>query len=250
MVSLRKASLLAISSLSITLTTQPKFTDYLPFSLFKSKKIEINQGQQLLDAVRTNEPEEKIMALIEDGADINYQDKNGATALMVSTLSGNLELTKTLLDKSADPNLQGKIVGLSPIILAVHNNNDVPMAQLLLEKNANPNLKTYIGFTALMYAVLNGNTQMVDLLISKGANVNDQEFIAGLTSLIIAIANKNTELTDILLANGADVKIKDKSGQNAINYAKETKAKEIIDLVVPEGYVEPQEAETIDSTEQ
>lgn len=236
MVKFKKASLLTLSLLSLTATTTlPKLADYIPFKWLGFMKTQKNpMGKDFLEAVRDKASQETIMKYIEDGIDVNFQDKNGATALMISTLYGDLELTQMLLEKGANPNLQGKVVGLTPIILAVHNSNDVQMATLLLENGADPNLKTYIGFTTLMYSILNKNIEMTKLLLSYKANVNDQEFIAGLTPIIIAVANNDLVLTKLLLEHDADITIKDKSEKNAIDYAKETKSKEIIDLIVPE----------------
>lgn len=58
----------------------------------------------------------------------------------------------------------------SPLLHAARANN-LPMARLLLEFNAQVNLPNNRGMTALMYAARNGNIELVRLLLNKGADV-------------------------------------------------------------------------------
>ena len=57
---------------------------------------------------------------------------------------------------------------------------------------------------ALLGAVIKGRGQIVELLISKGADINEPD-AAGMTPLTMAIHKNNQALADVLLSQGADV---------------------------------------------
>ncbi|MCZ6903099.1 MAG: ankyrin repeat domain-containing protein [Rickettsia endosymbiont of Ixodes persulcatus] len=48
---------------------------------------------------------EKVIELLENGADINFQECTGNTAFHYSTMNNNFPMTQLLLDKGADPNI-------------------------------------------------------------------------------------------------------------------------------------------------
>ena len=49
-----------------------------------------------------------IKLLIDSGIEINAQDKNGYTALMEATISGNYETVKLLIESGADINIKNE----------------------------------------------------------------------------------------------------------------------------------------------
>ena len=51
--------------------------------------------------------------LIDNGADVNAQEKNGGTALMLASSNGHTDIAKLLIDKGADVNAQ-RDPGYSP----------------------------------------------------------------------------------------------------------------------------------------
>jgi ankyrin repeat protein len=69
--------------------------------------------------------------------------------------------------------------------------------------------------TILINSVAKGNVEIVKFALDYGANVNFQDS-SGYTSLHFCALNKYSELTDLLLANGADVNIRDEHGNPPI----------------------------------
>ncbi|SEP23172.1 Ankyrin repeat-containing protein [Flavobacterium sp. CF108] len=61
-----------------------------------------------------------IKWLLEQGADINLQDKNGYTALHFSAQEGNIDSTMLLLENKANPNIKD-IHGNTPAWVAIMN---------------------------------------------------------------------------------------------------------------------------------
>jgi serine/threonine protein kinase len=89
---------------------------------------------------------------------------------------------------------------------------------------ANPKLKADINATLdknrtfLHYAVYRGKKEIVDLLLSFGANVEAQDS-NGRTPLHYAAANKKIQLIQSLVENGANVNAQDREGRTPIHYA-------------------------------
>jgi len=67
---------------------------------------------------------------------ICFLQQKGFTPLHIAAKYGNVPITKILLQKGANPNVEGKN-GLTPLHVATHYNN-VDVAQLLLSKKGNP----------------------------------------------------------------------------------------------------------------
>ena len=92
----------------------------------------------------------------------------------------------------------------------------VQLVELLIAKGAAVNFRDRDGFTALMYAARNGDTEAVNVLLRNGASVNiaDKE---GETALMKAAASScNEETVRALLSAGADLSVRDHKGRNAL----------------------------------
>jgi ankyrin repeat protein len=89
--------------------------------------------------------------------------------LLRACLDGNLNKAKELLDQGASPDYLCK--SFSPLIIASLKGH-TEIVQLLLEKGADVNLRTENGPTALMEASARGHADIVKTLLDKGAEVN------------------------------------------------------------------------------
>jgi len=67
------------------------------------------------------------------------------------------------------------------------------------------------GMTALVYAVDKGHKEIVEILISEGADVNvmvsNDEGVDGFTPLLFAVDKGHKEIVEILISDGADVNV-------------------------------------------
>jgi hypothetical protein len=72
-----------------------------------------------------------IIIFFDHGANLNYQDKNGATALMAAAQNRQVKTIEMLLRKKADPNLKS-LTGITALDMAKHVGCD-ECAQLLEE---------------------------------------------------------------------------------------------------------------------
>lgn len=111
----------------------------------------VNDTQRLLEAAKTGDLP-AVQMLIATGIDLNAQDQKGQTALMLAILNGHLTVAKTLLYAHVNPNIVDH-QGRSPLMIAatLHRTN---MIQLLIKKGAKIQAEDHDGDTALDYANL------------------------------------------------------------------------------------------------
>lgn len=105
----------------------------------------------------------------------------------------------------------------TPLIIAT-NKDYREMVELLLSKNANPNIKNSNGNIALSYAALNGNVNIAKILIDADSEINIQNDEV-VTPLIIATDKGSKEMVELLLSKNADPNIKNRRGNIALSYA-------------------------------
>ncbi|GIK06564.1 hypothetical protein Aspvir_002214 [Aspergillus viridinutans] len=138
------------------------------------------------------------------------------TALYMAASSGYDAIVKLLIDKGASVNLK-KAPG-HPLVIAASNNRKT-VVRLLLENGADPNAtRRYDNTTALNIAVMRGNSEIVSMLLHKGAHteMGDDH---GTTPLHAAIKKNHCKITQLLLEGGADVGARDSSGCTPLDSA-------------------------------
>ncbi len=88
---------------------------------------------QLFKAIK-REKSFQVCKLIKKGADIQAQDKNGETPLILSAWRGSIEMTKMLLDAGANVEVKNKD-GKTPLMIAKRY-KDTELIKLLIDKGA------------------------------------------------------------------------------------------------------------------
>lgn len=89
----------------------------------------------------------------------------------------------------------------------------------------------------LGWACDHGRIEIVELLLSEGADINarDGSIGVGLTALHRAIAKKHDNVAKLLLSKGVDVNVKDDSGRTPLHYAAGLGNKELAELLLSRG---------------
>ncbi|MDT0553405.1 ankyrin repeat domain-containing protein [Urechidicola vernalis] len=96
--------------------------------------------------------------------------------------------------------------------------------------NHKESLETYIsGVNTFCKMVQQGNVDAVLNLINTGTNINQKS--GGMTPLMYAARQNKVEIVKLLIARGAKLKIKSEKGLTALDYAKQSKAKESYTLI-------------------
>ncbi|MBU1044962.1 MAG: ankyrin repeat domain-containing protein [Candidatus Omnitrophica bacterium] len=81
------------------------------------------------------------------------------------------------------------------------------------------NINASLGDTALISAVNNGQKEMVELLLSKGAAVDTRDRTQGATALSYAVRKGDKEIVDILLQHGARIDLADNYNKTPLAWA-------------------------------
>ena len=146
---------------------------------------------------------EAVRTLLNQGANVNGRQADGATALHWAAHWDDLDTADLLLRARADVNAANDH-GVTPLALACENGN-VAMVERLLKAGANANAAVSTGETALMTAARTGSVGAVKALQASGANVNAKEPTHGQTALMWAVSNRHPDVVRALLDLGADI---------------------------------------------
>ena len=160
------------------------------------------------------------------------EDRFSSAQKALEVLQGKRKLTVKSKDSIS---LQWKkIIGVGIFATAVTTINLLNSHKL--------DILSSIGFTAmggeniLYIAAKQGNKQVVEKELAKGANVNSQNFY-GNTALNVAAAEGHKDIVAILIDNGADVNLRNSGtyGNTALHLAAEKGHKDIVELLIAKG---------------
>lgn len=156
-----------------------------------------------------------VRSMLRKGVDVKAKD----AALMVAAANAHLELVKVLLAAGANPN--ATIVTMhsisTPLGSAVRGKS-TEVVDVLIGAGAELNPKKNIF--PLFFAVEQNDAVMVRELIARGADVNLKN-IRGMTALILASGSSTPEVVKVLLDAGADVSLRDEDGHTALTSAED-----------------------------
>jgi cytohesin len=147
---------------------------------------------------------ELVNRLLQAGADWTRQDSQGNTAVDVATSAGRVEVLRRLERLGADVDYESGRLHNAALLEAVRQ-QDVDGTRRALAGGARTDLKQErTERTLLMLASLDGNAEIVQLLLDAGAEPNEHTKW-GEYPLTNAIVRGHTDVVELLLAAGADV---------------------------------------------
>lgn len=176
-----------------------------------------------------------VQLLLDRGVNVNEKNDYGETALIVAAKSRSLDVMRLLLDRGADPNIKGGDDENSAILEASYY-GDTPMIQLLLEKGARVDDTNDAGYTPLINLAERGNVEAVRLLLDRGADVNHQtEEPSSNTALAVASFAGHLEVVRLLLDRGANTELRTEEGWTALRQAVHNRKLDVARLLIEKG---------------
>ena len=121
------------------------------------------------------------------------------------------------------------------LLLQSARTGNYPQAVNALKRGAQVNITDAEGTTALMFAAQRGAIQIVDLLITAGADVNMHRRQFGTTALMFAAAANRSAIVTRLLAANADANATNEDGSTALMGATLADAREIVAMLIAAG---------------
>lgn len=132
-------------------------------------------------------------------------------------------MVKQLLKANANPNLQSSS-GWSALHYTANSleigsrNQDAEIAQLLLDSNVNANLLNNSGYSALYVSVRNNRQEVLKTLLKSVSVDINTANKNGWTPLMEAVFDGNIAAVQALINAGADLNLKQKDGWTALHF--------------------------------
>ncbi len=144
-----------------------------------------------------------VQALVQQKADLNAVQADGATAIQWAVYRDDLEMAGVLIGAGADIKLANR-EGATPLYLASLHGS-APMIEKLLKAGADPNALGPEGETPLMLAARTGNLDAMRTLLDHHADVNAKDKLRSTTALMWAAEQGHPEAVKLLVEHGAAV---------------------------------------------
>lgn len=145
-----------------------------------------------------------LMQLLNAGGDVNLLNQEGANLLYVAA---NGAIAQYLVERGLNVNLRNAD-DYTPLWYAIINDR-ADVVAVLLNAGADPNLPVH-GMIPLIEAVKKNNGDIVSQLVKKGANI---EALYGANSpLATAVVDNRVDAARALIQNGANVQARAHSG--------------------------------------
>jgi ankyrin repeat protein len=122
----------------------------------------------MIDAARMGR-DDVIPALLHAGVDIDCRDAKGYTPLILASYNGHESTTRLLLAAGAAVDIGDGARGNSALMGVAFKGYD-RIARILIDAGADVNARNGSGQTALMMASLFARTDIVEMLLSAGAD--------------------------------------------------------------------------------
>jgi len=166
-----------------------------------------------------------IEKLLDEGADINTTSRR--TALHVAAENGNLEIVELLIERGADVNVRD-IHGRTPLVVAIAEHQP-QIAERLAQEETDVSVRANDGSTLLMAAVRAEDVELVRWAIDRGTELDavrpEREHA---TALMMAAGLGNPEIVQLLLTSGADPTVTNHEGKKALDLAKGREVRELL----------------------
>eukprot|EP00210_Caulerpa_lentillifera_P005422 g5184.t1 len=227
-------------------TCRGKYILSLPFDLLLGD----SGGPLLVPHEPTGRPEQKDMldlivgitsfgdqnceaeVLIQHGAQIEYKNDHGQSALSRTAGYGSTQVAQFLIDSGAD--IESRLdTGHTPLHLASWYHH-LQILKILIENGANIEAKSVRGSTPLHLAASKNFRTIAQELIAANANVNSKRE-NGWTPLHYAAHGDFIDTTKLLLSNGAHIEAKDNDERTALVIAARYRAINVAKELIARG---------------
>lgn len=158
---------------------------------------------------------------------------NRIDALIAAAENGHLQVVQALLAAKVDAGgrkIPKQKLETSPLI-AASDKGHLDVVEALLAANADVNFVDPSGRSALSWAVLHRQVEVVKVLLAAKADTEVTEKITGRTLLLRAISSGSFEAARLLLDAGADVNARATGGETALMMAARWDEPESLDIL-------------------
>ncbi|KAK2788602.1 hypothetical protein FQN53_003454 [Emmonsiellopsis sp. PD_33] len=216
-------------------------------------RLKDQKGRTPLSFAATTGQESTVELLLNRDADPNL-DAHGYSPLLRAISNGHERTAEILLgrganvcattdDSGCDSGISSTKIELfanlskkpfySPLLLAVEDGY-ATIANVLLERGANPDYQNEFGHSPLLVAVRRNNSALVNLLVNHGASINIEDSRLR-TPLYNAVMHEHGVMVKSLAELGANIHHKDDRGQSPLHFAVKCGKKATVETLVSLG---------------
>ncbi|KAK2561264.1 Ankyrin-1 [Acropora cervicornis] len=185
-----------------------------------------HKGETPLYSATRGNNKAHVQLLLKNNADENFRDTLRNNPLHKSTGKGFSDISLLLIDAGCKINLENRDVS-TLLVFAVRENN----AACLNTDDVNSSVQDLSGNTVLHRAIFKGFSDISEMLIKGGCNVNLRNN-SGATPLHCSVIEKRAAIVSVLLATHADANIQDLSGNTPLHLSVSKGFSEISQLLI------------------
>jgi ankyrin repeat protein len=195
----------------------------LPLTVFSSQDLGLENsraGTPLMHAIAKMRFDDFFGLLEYHHIDPHEENPSwGGNALFLATGLDRFKFLAYLVEISGLNIESREKSGATPLYYAIDSGGDTQTIRYLLEKGADPNIETNIGDTPLKRAIRRKDTEIIALLISKGADIHAADSKRQITPLMEAVEYKSFGWAKNLLSRGCNIDSIDKFGHSCVTRA-------------------------------
>jgi len=168
-------------------------------------------------------------------------------ALAQAISNDSLTMVKRLLENKEAKITDELIIGdeydldepdeVSVLVYAIRSYACIDMIELLMEYGADIHEIDTFGVRSIDVAIKFKRYDVVKLCIKHGVDLNTTKRKSGITPIMLASCFNDTEMIDLLIENGASISAVDKTGMNAVDYAKKMGQTKMSEYLLAKGAI-------------
>lgn len=177
--------------------------------------------------------EQMVLALMEEGAEVNAQGRDGKAPLHCAAMAGHLNMVRLLVEAGAVIDV-GDAFRTTPLQWAVRKGYESVVQYLWPETSHK--LRDYKGRTALHLAVAAGKIEMVKTLLGQQPRADTEaKDRNGQAPLHYAVERGQDNIVELLVKVEADKDIQDRQGETPLHYAAKKGQEVMANFLIKEG---------------
>mmetsp|Transcript_33938 Transcript_33938/g.108220 ORF Transcript_33938/g.108220 Transcript_33938/m.108220 type:complete len:739 (+) Transcript_33938:1064-3280(+) len=219
------SAIVSRSAPSVTAAAAARRADVLELALpiLDDLGIEIDgadaHGQTALHVAVASADASLVVPLLRARATLDIAEGGGATALQMAVEAADLRCVSALVQMGADVDVMS---GDGSPMLVLAAERSVPVAMALIQASADVNVIDPAGRSALEVAVAQGEADLAELLLLRGAKPTRNQDVDGNTLLHTAVLRRNERLVSLLVKHRAELSDQNRHGCTPLLLAAES----------------------------